>query len=155
MAKKKETKEEVRGSRRFVQQALRQGMGSLKERVPSGEQVRARAADAQAWAVQAVKDHPVTAGLGGLALGFVAASLLPATRQERRAYAHAADKAREVAKALDVGGQLEDLLAKAKEVAITTATQQLVAGAEPDLDGGSRNKKKKAGPSAKSRKKRS
>ncbi len=101
--------------------------GSLREKLPSREVARTRAEGARTWTAQTVRQHPVGAGLGVLALGFLSASLLPASGLERRAYTRAAGKARDLADRLDASGQLEGVLATVRQVATDAAAEQLAS----------------------------
>ncbi|NOJ86024.1 hypothetical protein HNV26_10260 [Myxococcus xanthus] len=74
-----------------------------------------------------MREHPVGAGLGVLALGFLSASLLPASALERRAYTRAAGKARDLADRLDASGRFEEVLATVRHMAADAAAEQLAS----------------------------
>ncbi|WP_338872222.1 hypothetical protein [Myxococcus stipitatus] len=81
---------------------------------------------ARAWTRRTVHEHPVGMGLGALALGFLSASLLPATQAERRVYSRAADRLRTFADELERSGQLDEAMATLRRVAVSTAAEHLV-----------------------------
>ena|GEM_PF-5317290 len=60
-------------------------LGHLRERVPSGEQLRERAGKARTWAADQMGEHAVAIGLTTLAAGVAGAALLPVSNRERRA----------------------------------------------------------------------
>ncbi|MGA9520242.1 MAG: hypothetical protein WBV82_02185 [Myxococcaceae bacterium] len=90
-----------------VSERSRQGVSRLRERAPTGAQLRAQAEDLRAWAQRGVGAQPLAVGLGALAIGFGAAALLPASRVERKA----------LDLALGAAGQLDTLLDKAGKLA--------------------------------------
>ncbi|MCE9673156.1 hypothetical protein LY474_35655 [Myxococcus stipitatus] len=93
----------------------------LKEHVPSGEQLRARAGQAREWASERVGAHPVAVGLTTLAAGVAGAALLPISHRERRALnaasrrvkslSHSLGERRPVAK---VSGSVQDAMARVR-----------------------------------------
>lgn len=125
---------------RTVRDKGRAVAGSLREKFPSRDDARSRAVGAQTWTAQAMRQHPVGAGLGVLALGFLSASLLPASALERRAYTRAAGKARDLADRLDAPGRLEEVLAAVRQMAADAAVEQLASLRPEPEEGPSRRK---------------
>ncbi len=95
-------------------QRARQRLSTLRERAPSGEQLRAQFKGLRAWTERSVESQPLALGLGAVALGFGAAALFPATRLERRAYDQALGAARQLDAVVDKAGELAE---KAGELA--------------------------------------
>ncbi|WP_223643663.1 hypothetical protein [Corallococcus sp. EGB] len=110
---------------RTVRDKGRAVAGRLRGKLPSRQDARSRTEGARTWTTQTLQQHPVGAGLGVLALGFLSASLVPASGLERRAYARAAGKARDLADRLDASGRLEEVLASVRQVAANAAVEQL------------------------------
>ncbi|WP_240462299.1 hypothetical protein, partial [Myxococcus sp. CA023] len=125
---------------RTVRDKGRAVAGSLREKFPSRDDARSRAVGAQTWTSQTMRQHPVGAGLGVLALGFLSASLLPASALERRAYTRAAGKARDLADRLDASGRFEDVLATVRQMAAGAAVEQLASLRPKPEEGPSRRK---------------
>jgi hypothetical protein len=86
----------------------RQTLSRLRERAPTGEQLRTQFGELRDWAKQGVASQPLAMGLGALALGFGAAALLPSSQLERRAFVYAAGAARQLDAALDTARQLAE-----------------------------------------------
>ncbi|WP_246137043.1 MULTISPECIES: hypothetical protein [Myxococcus] len=116
---------------RSVQRKGQAVTGTLKERMPTRDEARARVAQARSWTERTVRAHPVGLGLGALAVGFLSASLLPSSHAERRAYTRAADKLRGLADELESSGQFEDAVSSLRRMAITSAAERLTEK-EPD-----------------------
>lgn len=93
----------------------RDAVVGLRERVPSGAQLRTGAAEARDWAADQLGEHAMAVGLGVLTAGVVAAALLPTSAGERRALALAARKSRSLGRAVTVGRQLAPLAQAARE----------------------------------------
>ena len=72
---------------RSMAQRGRDAIASLRERVPSGEQIRAGANDARVWASNQLEEHAVALGVSALTAGVIAAALLPTSSGERRVVA--------------------------------------------------------------------
>jgi len=93
----------------------------LKEHVPSGEQLRARAGQARGWASERVGAHPVAVGLTTLAAGVAGAALLPISDRERRALNAASRRVRSLSHSLGergpvakVSGSVHDAVARVR-----------------------------------------
>ncbi|MBL0692872.1 hypothetical protein JJE73_04560 [Comamonas sp. JC664] len=87
-----------------------------------------------------MRQHPVGTGLGVLALGFLSASLLPASGLERRAYSRASGKAKDLVDRLDASERIGEVLSAVRQVAADAAAEQL-ASLRPQADAGGARRK--------------
>ena len=120
--------------------SLRTVAGSLRQKLPSRDDARTRTMEARTWTSRTLRQHPVGAGLGVLALGFLSASLLPASGLERRAYTRASGKAKDLADRLDASGRIDEVLSAVRQVAADAAAEQL-ASLRPQSDEGAPRRK--------------
>ncbi|WP_229908488.1 hypothetical protein [Comamonas sp. JC664] len=114
--------------------------GSLREKLPSRGAARASTTDARTWTSRTMRQHPVGTGLGVLALGFLSASLLPASGLERRAYSRASGKAKDLVDRLDASERIGEVLSAVRQVAADAAAEQL-ASLRPQADAGGARRK--------------
>lgn len=92
-------KERVHGATDTVKERMhgaadtvRERASHLRERVPSGSELRSRTSD---WYGRALNEQPLALALGAMALGMLAASLLPVSEKERELIEPAKRKAQE------------------------------------------------------------
>jgi hypothetical protein len=93
---------------------VRDQASHLRERIPSGGEIKGRASD---WFDRALETQPLMLALGGVALGMFASMFLPVTDRERQLIEPAKRKAQEGIATL--GDQLEQKLQGNAEVGIS------------------------------------
>lgn len=91
-----------------VKERARKGLSRLRERAPSGEEVRG-------WAEQHLGSQATAIGLGALALGFGVAVLLPPTRVEKKALGTALGAAQQLTEGIDSAARKASSLGTTEE----------------------------------------
>ncbi|NTX09067.1 MULTISPECIES: hypothetical protein [Myxococcus] len=91
-ADSRKVSERARAAVQKVGERGRQTVEHLRERVPSGREIQARAGQARTWAADQMGAHAVAIGLTTLAAGIAGAALLPVSDRERRALSSASGK---------------------------------------------------------------
>lgn len=82
----------VRGRMHDASDRVRERASHLRERVPSGQQLRGRTSE---WYDRALEEQPLALALGAVAIGMLTASLLPVSNKERQLLEPAKRRAQE------------------------------------------------------------
>ncbi|RKH07582.1 hypothetical protein D7V97_21245 [Corallococcus sp. CA053C] len=82
----------VRGRMHDASDRVRERASHLRERVPSGQELRGRTSE---WYDRALEEQPLALALGAVALGMLTASLLPVSNKERQLLEPARRRAQE------------------------------------------------------------